>query len=74
MPVGDNQDNSRDMLSATVIPFSSEVEPPGPDGGGGGEAFGLGESYDHTTDVTVCAIDAKMVVFYTSPRQQRRSC
>lgn len=76
VPVGDNQDYSRDVPPATAIPLNYEVEKAfGADDGGGGwwrESGGLGESSDHTADVTVCTIDARMVVFNTFPRRQRR--
>lgn len=78
VPLGDNQDNSRDVPPAAVIPLNSEVEKPsGVDEEGGGgrwrDGGGGGDSSDHTADVMVCAIDAGIGVFNTSPGR-RRSC
>lgn len=42
VPVGDNQDNSRDVPPAAIIPLNSEVEKPSrvDEEGGGGTAVG----------------------------------
>lgn len=75
VPVGDNQDNSRDVPPAAVIPLNSEVGKTFRDRWGGRwrDGGGGGDSSDHTTDVTLYAIDAGIGVFNTSPGR-RRSC